>query len=223
VFNGAVNAAIPWTADLMGPDARFWNSVISSGLTAAEASAVQWSEQARKGYRDAIAELDRTQPSASLREQWLDLRSRFALFAARCAEGEKSYAEARDLMARNVDFLRSHSAGAANDSRRIAYAKGDLAWKLLLDKHSPDALIVADEAVSLIQRSQIKKIDFVFLNFAHALLMNGRFDDARRIYSEFSDQEIHADFLAIKKAGICTAGMQMISDVMCEDSKTDHE
>jgi pentatricopeptide repeat protein len=208
VFKAALSAAIPWGDDFAGPEARFWNSVISSGLIAAEVASLRWSERALKGYRDTIAELDQIQPSASLREQWL--RSRFALFAARRAEGEKAYAEARDLMAGNVDFLQSHSAGTESDARRIAYAKGDLPWKLLVDKNSPEALKVAEEAANLAQRNQIKKVNFVFLNLAHALLMNGKFDEARRIYKEFSDREISIDFLDLRQAGICNAGMEMI-------------
>lgn len=128
--------------------------------------------------------------------------------AGALAAHQDAVAAARRVHAAHPD------AGAAK--QELAQSLGGLSWVLLLSDRAQAALDSADEALAL-----EPSLLFVRTNRAHALLLLGRFDEARAIYLEDKDKPrgggkslaeiVTADFTELRKFGIDTADMQRIA------------
>jgi tetratricopeptide (TPR) repeat protein len=95
---------------------------------------------------------------------------------------------------------RSYDASRQSDTKQeLADALSSLSWALLLNNRAPDALAAADEAVTLDPSSPL-----LALRRAHALLILGRFAEAKAIYIAHKDHgtAIRTEFSQLRKFGI---------------------
>src|SRR5438270_7530369 len=123
--------------------------------------------------------------------------------------------------------MRSGGWGNAesNDSKsQLARALGSLSFVLLLNHRAGDALVAAQQALSLDPAAL-----WVETNRAHALLFLGRCEDAKTVYVEYRDrlvfehkmfaQAVMEDFAEFRKYGIDTPEMKDI-DVLLSATRT---
>jgi tetratricopeptide (TPR) repeat protein len=105
---------------------------------------------------------------------------------------------------------------AMEAKHELARSLGGLSWVLILGNRAQAALDSTDEALSL-----DPSLLFVRMNRAHALLLLGRFDEARAIYVEDQDKSrgngkasadiVRDDFAELRKFGIDTTDMKRIT------------
>jgi tetratricopeptide (TPR) repeat protein len=113
------------------------------------------------------------------------------------------------------------SAGAAKVE--LAQALGGLSWILLLAGRPGEVLDATQEALALNPALQ-----FVRTNRAHALLLLGRFDEAREIYLDVKDKPrpdgktyasvVRDDFAELRKCGINVPEMPRVEALLAEGS-----
>jgi TPR repeat protein len=156
-----------------------------------------WMEEAQiNGNSDAFNWLTRHPLDASDRERYL-------------AAEERRLTDTQML----DDNLQS------DDSRReVSAVLYKLSWALTLNKRPADALARADEAQKVFLNAaevEIKR--------AHALLLLGRFEEAKKIYLENKDKTsvgktfsdvIRDDFTEMRKFGIDTPDMKQIEELV---------
>jgi len=177
-------------------------AVASAAVSIMESNA-EWNADSARKMREALHELESLEPPAKLRDKWLDRHSRFTLYAARRSSAASAYDEALHFATENLVFNETHSVGKRSDNRRIAFAQGQLSWNALLDKQFPIALQAANEAARIVKDNSLSGLNFVYLNLAHALLLNDKQEEAIAKYKLNSDAAISNDFDAMLKAGIC--------------------
>lgn len=153
--------------------------------------------------REILNQLDSFEPTKGQSDRWFSLRSRFAQYAMRRAVATSNYNEALVFAKGDVEFCKAHSSNKQEDLRRIARALGQLSWNALLTKSFDVALQAAEEAASTIEINSFSGMDFVKLNFAHALLFSGREAEAIAKYAAVTRSEVANDFSIMLKAGIC--------------------
>jgi tetratricopeptide (TPR) repeat protein len=108
----------------------------------------------------------------------------------------------------------------SNDSMQgVAFALLELSWALTLNKQLPDAIARADEALKLFPSSpevEVKRAD--------ALLLLGRFEDAKKIYLDQKDKTwrfgetfadvVRDDLAEMRRFGIDTADMRRVEELL---------
>lgn len=124
------------------------------------------------------------------------------------AADEDAIAAARKVVAAHPD--------AEGAKQELAQSLGGVSWVLILSNRAQAALDSTDEALSL-----DPTLLFVRMNRAHALLLLGRFDEARAIYVEDKDKprgngktsadSVRDDFAEMRKLGINTSDMPRIT------------
>ena len=126
---------------------------------------------------------------------------------------------ARQRVAVAQRILTTAAPDNIKDRTSLAGALGGLAWVLVLDKQPQQALDAANEALTL-----DSSLLFLQSNKADALLLLGRFDEAKAIYlantdKKFPDGETFAavvrkDFATMRKFGIDTPDMKRIGELL---------
>ena len=206
-FSGATELSIKLLAQLSSrqfdhdPELEFERTTLSI------ASAVASSENTPQigsihELRDILHKLDVFVPSPTVREKWLELRSRLALYYVRRLLALHEVEEAFQVALENVSFSKSQSRGKRSDLRRIAFAEGQLAWNALLTNRFSLALEKANSASGLVADNSFSGLDFIKLNLAHALLFNNRTQEALTEYRDLPRADVSSDFSVMMKAGI---------------------
>ncbi len=90
-------------------------------------------------------------------------------------------------------------------------AKGLLAWSAILDGKKEQALSSAEAAIKLAQDFNIKNLSFIYLNYAHALALNGRAAEAKVEYAKSNPAEVEKDLRAMRRAGQCRELFEEVS------------
>jgi TPR repeat protein len=110
----------------------------------------------------------------------------------------------------------------SDDSKQqVAFALLELSWALTLNKRLPEAIARADEALKFFPSSadiEVKR--------AHALLLLGRFEEAKKIYldhkgatwrfGETYADVVHEDFSAMRNFGIETPDIKRIEELLAK-------
>src|SRR4029077_11001128 len=108
--------------------------------------------------------------------------------------------EAVDRQQQGVELLRDVMSNQPDDlSRyRLASALGGLAFELVLNRQFAKAQTRCEEAQRLaneigdgVQKSDRDNLIFIQVNFAHALLFQGHYDDALAIYRKNWDKPLY--------------------------------
>ncbi|MBV9859629.1 MAG: toll/interleukin-1 receptor domain-containing protein [Alphaproteobacteria bacterium] len=130
---------------------------------------------------------------------------------------------ARALVAYHEDLviaeaLAQKDPGNAGWQHHLASALGDLAWTLVLDNQPQDALAAVNEALT-----HDPSLFWLQGNKADALLLLGRFEEAKAIYLGNKDKPINGktfaevvreDFAEMRKFGIDTPDMKRIEELL---------
>ena len=152
--------------------------------------------------------------------QW---QQEFAFVLPQIAQVKIAAADAPGAVAADqewVEAARQNYAATPSDGSkaRLAHALGDLSWMLTLNKNPQDALKRVDEALTLDPSLLVLQG-----NKADALLLLGRFDEARTIYLANMDkklgdkpfpQVVREDFDQLRKFGIDTPDMKRIEELL---------
>jgi TPR repeat protein len=131
----------------------------------------------------------------------------------------------------SVDMARSAYAGDdPSDAAKsdLVDALGNLSWALEQNNQPADALAASDEALKLDPSAL-----WIAANRAHALLLLGRYDEAKAIYIEDKDKPLFSggtafaamvlkDFAEFRKFGIDRPEMKQIEAQLAEGTVTGH-
>jgi hypothetical protein len=127
-----------------------------------------------------------------------------------------------------VDMARRTYADDPSDDDKsyLALALGNLSWALEINNRPADALAASDEALKLYPSAV-----WIAANRAHALLLLGRYDEAKAIYIEDKDKPVFngkfaavvlKDFAELRKFGVDHPEMKWIEAQFAEGALTDH-
>jgi tetratricopeptide (TPR) repeat protein len=177
-------------------------------------------QEAVAAYRAALEEQTRER----LPLQWAGTQNNLGNALSRLGERESGAGRLKEAAAaytERVEICRRVYAFAENDDSKsqLAGALGSLSFALLFNHRPGDALVAAQEALSLNPAAV-----WVETNRAHALLFLGRSEDATTVYIEYRDrlvfedktfaQAVIEDFAKFRKYGIDTPEMKAIAALL---------
>ena len=73
----------------------------------------------------------------------------------------------------------------------------------LITKRASDALKASEHATKLVKEFHIKDLNSIRLNHAHALLFNGRDEEALKEYKELNPDDVAHDVEGLISVGLC--------------------
>jgi hypothetical protein len=87
--------------------------------------------------------------------------------------------------------------------RIVARSKGQLSWSAILDHRAKEAMDAAIALKTITERFNIFDLNDININYAHALLINGKLDESSIQYDQFEPKFIKEDFSTMLKSGYC--------------------
>jgi hypothetical protein len=208
--------AIHSGADRDDPILSFYSLLISQGIAVAHCATTDSKSGARSG---AITELVRAanevlqfQPPASMEQRWhkeLDRRWReevfrgllyISNFSNESGGHELAFQYASKLVGRLSNMPLASGDGSA---REFAKSLDHLTWMALIANRNVDALNASEHAKKVVQEFSITDLDSIRLNHAHALLFNGRKEEARKEYQSLNPDDIAKDVSELISVGLC--------------------
>jgi tetratricopeptide (TPR) repeat protein len=171
-------------------------------------------------FRDSLT-IARTQAKlAPTNAEW---QQELSLLLPRIAQVELTAGDAPGAVTADEEWVetarRIYAATPSGEAKAgLALALGDLSWALMLNNDAQNALNRADESLSL-----DPSLLFVQGNRAEALLLLGRFDEAKAIYLANKDKKIgekplpevlRDDFAQLRKSGIDTPDMKRFEELL---------
>jgi TIR domain len=215
IFSQMREAALTNSTDQADPVRPFFFLLASEGAAVSQCAATEPKSRARS---DAIRQLATAANEIlqfplppTLEQRWqkeLEQRWREEAFRGAVYIGNYSNeAGDRDLAFQYasslVDRLSSRPGEGGESIRDLVKALDHLVWMALITKRASEALEASERAVQLVEKFDIKDLDSVRLNHAHALLFNGRNDDARKEYQKLNPVDVAADVENLVSVGLC--------------------
>jgi hypothetical protein len=193
----------------------FFLLLVTQGAAVAQCAAMEPKSSARS---DAIAhlaaaanELLQFQPSPSIEHRWHDkLETRWReevfrglLYISNFSDESGDHEVAFESASKLADRLSSMPRDIDGSARDFARALDHLTWMALITKRTGAALNASERAKQIVQEFNIGDLDSVRLNHAHALLLSGQVDEARKEYQELNPDDVAKDVEKLISAGLC--------------------
>jgi hypothetical protein len=151
------------------------------------------------------------EPPPSLSQRWqkeLDLRwreeaLRGIVYISICSRDNSDQEIAFQYAQELVQRLSKLPTDQADAARLFARALDHLAWMALITGRNSEAMEVSEHAVQLVSEFGIDDLGSVRLNHAHALLFNGRKEEARKEYQQLDPDDVRNDMEQLMSLGMC--------------------
>jgi TIR domain len=154
---------------------------------------------------NAANEVLQFKPPAQLAQRWREELFRGLLYLSNLSHENGDEELAFQYASKLVDRL-SFPPFAGEDATRDAIRALDhLVWMALMTKRFRAALEASEQTARLANNFGIKDLSSIRLNRAHALLFNGRTEDARIEYRELNPDDVTADVEKLVSAGLCNS------------------
>ena len=211
-----------WTRDRVPLDWAMTqaNLGVALGKLGERESETRHLEEAAAAFRAALGE--RTRDRVAL--DWAMTQANLGAALWRLGERESRVGRLKEAAAAYAELVeicrRVYASAESNDSKsRLVDALGSLSFVLLLNRRAGDALVAAQEALSLDPAAL-----WVETNRAHALLFLSRSEEAKAVYVEYRGrllfeqktfaQVVREDLSEFRKYGIDTPEMKDIDALL---------
>ena len=197
------------------PILSFYLLLVSQGVAVAECAMTELKSKARS---DGIGQLVlatnqvlQFQPPTSIEQRWhkeLEKRWREELFRgllyiSNFSDESGDHELAFQYASKLADRLSNMPLGSDGSAREFARSLDHLTWMALIAKRNGEALKASERAKQIVQEFRVKDLDSIRLNHAHALLFNGRTDEARKEYQSLNPDDVAKDVTRLMAVGLC--------------------
>ena len=190
------------------PIRSFYLLLLAQGEAIAECAALEFKPGSRSDAIDKLAfivkEVLQRKPPSSLEERWREEAIRGVFYISNLSHDVRSYELAFEDLKTLVEKL-SMLGEQADNARDFARALDHLAWMALITKRAPEALKASEHAIQVVEKFNIRDLPSIRLNYAHALVFNGRKSEARNEYRQLDPEDLATDIGRLISVGLCSS------------------
>jgi len=159
--------------------------------------------QHKLGLWKSVVTLYEFTPPKTLRDRWKDNIFRGFGYASTHSFDARNYEEAFQRALSIVQVMAKPPLITMRDHRYAARAYGKLAWNALFVGKFDVALKAATKAQEIIKKHKLERLQNIEINYPHALMFNGRLEEAKTFYRSQRKGFINDEFEELIRGGLC--------------------